>query len=402
VRAAWSDIEVVLGVTGSIAAYKACEIASRLVKAGVRVTPVLTESAQQLVGPASFEAITGQRAITRMFEPLQNPEVEHIAVARRASLFLIAPATANILGKAGRGLADDWLSTTLLATRAPILFAPAMNTDMYGHPAVQENLRILAGRGCRFVGPVAGRLACGTSGLGKMIEPEAIVEAALPLALGCADLAGKRVLITSGGTREPLDPVRYLGNRSSGKMGRALAWEALLRGAEVHVITGPGAVAPPHGAEVAHVETAAEMDEALQAAAPNADIVIAAAAVSDYRAANPLQAKHKRESGLPALELEENPDLIGELSRQRRQGQILVGFAAETNDLLGEGAKKLRKKGLDLLVANRVGTAESGFEADTVEAAILDRGGVAAELGVVTKAAAAEQLFERLAALVSS
>jgi phosphopantothenoylcysteine decarboxylase/phosphopantothenate--cysteine ligase len=205
---------VVLGITGSIAAYKACEIASRLVELGVRVIPVLTRSAQQLVGPASLEAITGQRAIVEMFAPLQNPEVEHIAVANRAALFLIAPATANVIAKAACGIADDWPSTTLLATRAPVLFAPAMNTDMYNHPATQANIETLRARGCHFVGPGTGRLACGTIGVGRMIDPMTVIEAALPLISGNRDLAGKRVLITSGGNREPIDPVRFIGNRS--------------------------------------------------------------------------------------------------------------------------------------------------------------------------------------------
>ena len=234
-----SNREVVLGVTGSIAAYKACEIASRLVELGVRVTPVLTRSALELVGAASFEAITGRRAITNLFEPFQNPEIEHIAVATRAHLFLIAPATANILAKAAHGIADDWLSTTLLATRAPILFAPAMNSNMYTHPATQANIETLRARGGHFVGPESGRLACGSVGIGRMIDPAIVIEAAIPLLSANKDLAGKHVLITSGGTREPVDPVRYIGNRSSGKMGRAVALEALARGAEVTVVTGP-------------------------------------------------------------------------------------------------------------------------------------------------------------------
>ncbi|MBN2308036.1 MAG: bifunctional phosphopantothenoylcysteine decarboxylase/phosphopantothenate--cysteine ligase CoaBC, partial [Candidatus Hydrogenedentes bacterium] len=215
-----SNKEVVLGVTGSIAAYKACELASRLVEWGARVTPALTRSAREFVGRTTFEALTGRRVITEMFEPLAAPEIEHIAVANRADLFLIAPASANILAKAAHGIADDWLSTTLLATRAPILFAPAMNTNMYTHPATQANIATLQSRGCHFVGPAEGRLACGGQGPGRMIEPQIVLEAALPLLSGCRDLAGKRVVLTSGRTHEPVDPVRFLGNRSSGKMGR--------------------------------------------------------------------------------------------------------------------------------------------------------------------------------------
>ena len=224
-----SSKEIVLGVTGSIAAYKACEIASRLVESGYAVTPALTASAQELVGPATFEALTGRRVITGMFDPLASPEIEHIAVAQRAALFLIAPATANIIAKAARGIADDWLSTTLLATQAPILFAPAMNTNMYNHPATQENIAILKSRGCAFVGPGAGRLACGTVGIGRMVYVPRILEAVEIALHETKDLAGLFVVLTAGGTREPVDPVRFIGNRSSGKMGRALAMEALKR-----------------------------------------------------------------------------------------------------------------------------------------------------------------------------
>ncbi|MCC6144569.1 MAG: bifunctional phosphopantothenoylcysteine decarboxylase/phosphopantothenate--cysteine ligase CoaBC, partial [Candidatus Hydrogenedentes bacterium] len=223
----FQDKEIVLGVTGSIAAYKACDVASRLVEAGARVRAVLTRSAREFVGPASFEGITGQRVITEMFEPLQNPEIEHISLARRADLFLIAPATANLLAKAAHGMADDWLSTTLLATRAPILFAPAMNTDMYMHPATQGNIALLKQRGCHFVGPGEGMLACRTVGPGRLIDTPAILEAAGPLLCKTKNLQGKRVLITSGANHEPIDPVRFLGNSSSGRMGRALAFEAL-------------------------------------------------------------------------------------------------------------------------------------------------------------------------------
>ena len=290
----FSNKEIVLGVTGSIAAYKACEIASRLVEYGARVLPVLTESAAELVAPASFEAITGQRAITRMFEPLQNPDIEHIAVATRAHLFLIAPATANVIAKAAHGIADDWLTTTLLATRAPILFAPAMNCNMYDHPATQENIQTLARRGCRFVGPEEGRLACGTTGIGRMIDPATIIDACVPLLGTRKDLAGKRVLITSGANHEPIDPVRFIGNRSSGKMGRAIALEALARGAEVTVISGPSEARMPWGATVVSVRSAAEMAQALEREAPNADVIIGAAAVADYRVENPAVGKITR------------------------------------------------------------------------------------------------------------
>jgi len=392
-----SNREVVLGVTGSIAAYKACEIASMLTKRGVRVTPVLTRSARELVGAASFEAITGQRAITEMFEPLQNPDVEHIAVATRAHLFLIAPATANILAKAAHGLADDWLSTTLLATRAPILFAPAMNTNMYNHAATQANIHLLRERGCCFVGPDAGYLACGTTGLGRMVEPETVVEAAIPLIDEREDYVGKDVVITSGGNHEPIDPVRYIGNRSSGKMGYALAMEALARGARVTVVTGPAEVQPPYGADIDVVESAAEMAKASGSLAKDADVFIGAAAVADYRVERPSAEKHKRTGEAWSLDLVENPDIIADVAAKKRAGQIVVGFAAETEDLVENARAKLQKKGLDIVVANEVDVPESGFGSDTIKACILDAEGATENLPLLSKEDLATALFDRIA-----
>ncbi len=395
-----SSREVVLGVTGSIAAYKACEIASLLVKRGVRVTPVLTESAQELVGAASFEGITGNPAITGMFAPDTNREIEHIAVATRADLFLVAPATANILAKAAHGIADDWLSTTLLATRAPILFAPAMNTNMYGHPAVQGNIGALRGRGCHFIGPDSGVLACKTVGVGRMAEPAVVVHAAMGLLTSrTQDLAGKSVLITSGANHEPIDPVRFIGNRSSGKMGHAIALEALERGARVVVVTGPAEVDPPAGCEIVRVQTAIEMCDAVLERAPQADIVIGAAAVADYRAGNPLSQKRKRDGEGLTLALVENPDIIARVGAAKTNGQIVVGFAAETHDLLQNAAAKLRKKNLDLIVANEVNTPESGFGTETVKAAFLDSSGRIDEQPLLAKRALAAALFDRILAI---
>lgn len=397
-----SNREVVLAVTGSIAAYKACEIASRLVELGAKVTPVLTRSACELVQPATFEAIAGRRAITALFEPLANPEIEHIAVATRAHLFLVAPATANILAKAAHGIADDWLSTTLLATRAPVLFAPAMNDNMYAHPATQANIATLRARGCRFIEPESGRLACGTVGQGRMADPMSIIEAALPLVSGDNSLAGKKVLITSGGTREPLDPVRYIGNRSSGKMGRALAIEALARGAQVTVVTGPCEIALPYGVEIVRVETAMQMAEKTLPRAQDADIVVCAAAVADYRPERASEHKRKRTSPSLSLTLVENPDILAQIGAARRDGQIVVGFAAETEDLASNAGIKLRKKNLDLIVANQVGVPESGFGVDTLNAALLTREGQTTELPLVTKDELAQRLFECIAGMAAA
>ncbi|HOJ33473.1 MAG TPA: bifunctional phosphopantothenoylcysteine decarboxylase/phosphopantothenate--cysteine ligase CoaBC [Candidatus Hydrogenedentes bacterium] len=392
--------EVVLGVTGSIAAYKAAEIASQLVQRGIKVTPVLTTAACELVCPATFEAITGNKAITRLFEPLSNPEIEHIAVANRADLFLIAPATANILAKAAVGIADDWLSTTLLATRAPVLFAPAMNTLMYEHPATQENLRILKQRGCHFIGPESGRLACGTVGAGRMADPSHIVEFALTLLDPRNDLRNVRVLITSGPTREPIDPVRFISNRSSGKMGTALAREALFRKAHVTVISGPSEVAMPYGVEVLYVETAEEMAQACATRFSECDVFIAAAAVADYKPDHVLDTKHKRSDGPLRLSLVENPDILGTLAQRKAPHQIIVGFAAETDNLLAHAREKLTKKNLDFLLANQIGIPQSGFGTSTVRAYLLHASGETADLGLLPKETVAERIFDRVAELI--
>ncbi|MCH7908505.1 MAG: bifunctional phosphopantothenoylcysteine decarboxylase/phosphopantothenate--cysteine ligase CoaBC [Candidatus Hydrogenedentes bacterium] len=393
---------VLLGVTGSIAAYKACEIASTLTKAGLDVIPVLTDSALEFVGAATFEGITHNRAITRMFESAQNASMDHIELAQHADLFLIAPATANMIAKAAQGIADDWLTTALLVTRAPVLFAPAMNTNMYQHPAVQENLRTLRERGCHFVGPDSGVLACKTVGIGRMMDPPYIVEAAMSLLYPKHDLVGKTVLLTTGGNHEPIDPVRFIGNRSSGKMGHALAQEALDRGAEVTVITGPAEVQPPEGVTVIRVQTALEMGDALLEHFERADVVVAAAAVADYRVAEPATEKHKRNGGSMTLTLVENPDLIARAAAKKRAGQVVVGFAAETSDLERNAQAKLVKKNLDLIVANEVGTPESGFGTDTIRASIIDAGGRREEqsLSLSSKAALAERLFDRVVELL--
>jgi phosphopantothenoylcysteine decarboxylase/phosphopantothenate--cysteine ligase len=393
--------EIILGVTGSIAAYKACEVASLLVKRGVRVTPVLTRSAQKLVGPASFEGITGNQAVTDMFDSGQNQEIEHIAAATRADLFLVAPATANVLAKAAQGLADDWLSTTLLATRAPILFAPAMNTNMYEHPATQANIATLSDRGCHFVGPDSGTLACKTVGAGRMSEPACIVERSMKLLEDSRDLEGRHVLLTSGGNHEPIDPVRYIGNRSSGKMGFAVAEEALRRGAKVTVVSGPAEVAPPVGCKVVPVQTAQEMCDAALLIAPSADVVIGVAAVADYRVERPMTEKHKRNGNDLTLKLTQNPDILAAVGAQKKNGQITIGFAAETGGLIENAQAKLSKKNLNLVVANQVGVSDSGFGSDTVRAIFVDASGTVEELPLQSKGDLAHSLFDRIAAILA-
>jgi phosphopantothenoylcysteine decarboxylase/phosphopantothenate--cysteine ligase len=394
-----SSNEVILGVTGSIAAYKACEVASLLVKQGLTVIPVLSASAQQLVGAATFEGLTGQRAITSMFDSAANAEIDHVALPTRASLVIVAPATANVLAKAAQGIADDWLTTALLVTRAPILFAPAMNTNMYQHPAVQANLRTLRERGCHFVGPDSGVLACKTIGAGRMIDPAYIVEVALGLLRRRNDLEGLHVLITSGANHEPIDPVRFIGNRSSGKMGYALAKEALDRGARVTVVCGPADVAPPLAAHLVPAHTALDMRDAVLKHLPEADFLIGAAAVADYRVAEPSATKRKRDGHALTLRLVENPDVIAEAALRKRDDQLIAGFAAETHDLLENAKTKLHKKHLDLLVANEVGVADSGFGTDTVRACLLTPDGAVDSLPLLAKSALAERIFDRLLAL---
>lgn len=387
---------VLLGVCGSIAAYKACELASRLREQGASVVCALTASAQKLVQPATFEALTGTRAITEMFTPYSTPEIEHISLAQKADLYLVAPATANILSKAANGIADDWISTTLLATRAPVLFAPAMNTNMYTHPATQANLALLRERGAFIIEPASGRLACGTEGPGRLAEIPDILDAALVASSTVKDLAGKRVLITSGPNHEPIDPMRCIANRSSGKMGRALALEALCRGAEVCVVSGPASVSPPYGASVVPVNTANEMFDAVMSRAAEYDFIIGAAAVADYRVETPADTKIKRQENAISLRLQANRDIIASVAAGKRPGQKVVGFAAETHDTVQHGEQKLRQKRLDMLVANTIGGDCCAVGADRGNAFILQPGKDPEELIQIEKSALARVIFDRL------
>lgn len=392
--------EIVLGVTGSIAAYKACEIASRLIEAGARVTPVLTQNAKHFIGALSLEAITGRHAVIEMFEPVPSPDIEHIEVARRAHLFIIAPASANIIAKAAHGLADDWLSTTLLATKAPVLFAPAMNTRMYEHPATQANIALLRTRGAHFVGPGEGSLACGETGLGRLIEIPAILETAGMLLCDKKELEGKHVLITSGGNHETIDPVRFIGNRSSGKMGRALAIEALRRGARVTMVTGPSRTPIPFGAETVAVKSAREMLDAVLERFAGADVFIAAAAVADYRVENPQTEKFKRDQDALGIHLVPNPDIAATVGRIKRPDQITAGFAAETQNVIDNAVAKMREKNLNLIVANEVGGLECAIGADASKAWLISPDFPPRRFPRITKEELAERIFDKIAALL--
>ncbi|MGQ9475808.1 MAG: bifunctional phosphopantothenoylcysteine decarboxylase/phosphopantothenate--cysteine ligase CoaBC [Actinomycetota bacterium] len=391
---------IVFGVTGGIAAYKAVEVVRRLAERGIDVRVVMTEHATRLVGPDTFRAVSGNPVATRLFNA-PGPPMEHISLARAADLVVVAPATANILAKMAHGLADDLLSTTLLATRAPVLVAPAMNREMYRHPATQENLRTLRERGVHVVGPESGSLACGEEGEGRMAEPARIVEAALRIIGSEGNLDGHRVLVTAGGTREPLDPVRFISNRSSGKMGYALAETAREMGAEVILVSGPTHLQAPRGVEMVMVETAEEMCREVLSRSDRCSVVVMAAAVADFTPARKSGEKIKREGrvGL-TVELVPTPDILAELCRKRRTGQVLVGFAAETGDILEKARKKLVDKGVDLLVANDVSSPESGFDSDLNRAVILFRDGREVELDLMPKRELAQRIWSAVVGLL--
>ena len=394
-------MNVVLGVSGGIAAYTAIEVCRRLVDAGVHVMPVLTEDAQRFVGALTFSALASEPARTSLFD---GPDpIPHTRLGQRADLVVVAPATAKLIGKYSAGISDDLLTATLLATRAPVLVCPAMHTEMWEHPAVQENLATLRRRGVHVVEPEMGRLAGGDVGAGRLADPERIADAALAiLAPSAGSLSGLRVLVTAGGTREPFDAVRVITNRSSGKQGYAIASEAARRGATITLVTTVDRAAPAGLAEVVTVETAAEMQDAVMARAAAQDIVVMAAAVADFRPKAPSDRKSKKEDGPPEILLEPTHDFLVDLGARKPAGQVLVGFAAETHDLVAHAADKLRRKRLDLIVGNDVAGSDSGFEVDTNRAVLLDAAGGVEELPLMTKAALAAVVVDRIAALHSS
>ena len=391
---------VVLGVCGGIAAYKAAYLARALRADGADVTAVLTASATRFVGVETFAGLTGNPVYPSLWDA--GGTVVHVDLAHVADVLVIAPATANMLAKLAHGLADDLLSAAALEFRGPVVLAPAMHTGMWSSPATQANVATLAARGVRFVGPVDGALAHGDEGAGRFAEPDDIVEAvravASDLPATAAPLAGRRVVITAGPTHEPIDPVRFVGNRSSGKMGVAIATEALARGASVVLVLGPGTVSPPAGVDVIRVETAEEMRTAVLAHA-DADAFVMAAAVADFRPKVAADRKLKKDQGVPDLVFEPTPDILREIAAARRPGQVIVGFAAETDDVEAAGRAKLTDKQLDLLVANAVGRPATGFGADTNDAAILGASGDDTPLRTWTKTELARALWDRVAAL---
>ena len=385
---------VVLGVSASIAAYKAADLASRLVKSGVEVFPILTADAARFVQPATFRALTHHPCPIDIFEEPYPGEIAHIWLARNCDLFAIVPASMNVIARLANGLAEDMLTAAAMACPAPILLAPGMNTGMWNNPATQANLAKLRDYGYYFIEPTSGRLACRTEGVGRMADVETIFAAIHEMLARQDSWRGVKVLVTAGPTREPLDPVRYLTNRSSGKMGYALAEAARLRGADVTLVSGPTALAPPGGVEFVRIETAAEMRDAVVPRAETADIVLAAAAVADYRPSELSAQKIKKSSGDSALALSLNEDILALLGTQKPPGQILVGFAAETENLLASARRKLESKNLDWIVANDVTAEGAGFDGDTNIVTLLGKDGEEISLPLRTKREVAEQILE--------
>jgi phosphopantothenoylcysteine decarboxylase / phosphopantothenate---cysteine ligase len=386
-------LRVLLGVTGGIAAYKAAIVARMLSTSGAAVTAVLTDAATRFVGLDTFAALTGRAAYATLWD--RPGEVLHVRLAHETDVAVMAPCTANVIAKLAHGIADDLLTATLLEYHGPIVVAPAMHTGMWTADATRTNVDTLLSRGVRFVGPVEGVLAHGDEGLGRMSEPADIVDAVIT-AIRPGDLDGVRVLVTAGPTHEPIDPVRFIGNRSSGKMGLAIADEASRRGADVTVVLGPEVAMPSGAIEALRVGTAEQMRTAVLDRAPNADVVVMAAAVADFRPKTIAEAKLKKEGGPPDVVLEPTPDILAELGERKRPGQILVGFAAETEDAERAGAEKLRRKHLDLIVANVVGRAGTGFGSDRDDAAILAPGGIVGPMRTWSKAELARALVERV------
>jgi phosphopantothenoylcysteine decarboxylase/phosphopantothenate--cysteine ligase len=389
--------ELILGVTGSIAAYKAVYLLRELTRLGASVTVCLSEHAREFVGPLTFRTLSGRPVLTNLFDPQSEDAVEHVALAERADAIVVAPATANLLAKAAHGIADDFLTTLLLAARRPLVIAPAMDGGMWEHPAVVANVATLRGRGVAVLEPDAGALASGLSGKGRFPEPDAIVEAIRRALTPVRDLAGERLLVTAGPTREPIDPVRYISNRSSGKMGYGLASAALRRGAAVTLVSGPTALTPPPGAVFVPVQTAEEMREAVLQHLADATLVIKAAAVADYRArqAAPVKLKGKRDL---TLDLTPNPDILAEVAA-RRTGAFIVGFAAETHDVVAHARQKLESKGIDLLVVNDVSQRGIGFDAEDNEVLLLDRWSGQKALPRMPKADVADAILTHVLAL---
>jgi phosphopantothenoylcysteine decarboxylase/phosphopantothenate--cysteine ligase len=387
---------IVLGITGSIAAYKAAEIASQLTQAGAKVNVIMTKEAIQFILPVTFRAITGKPVVTEMFDLASEFSIEHVSLAGTADIVVVAPATANIIAKLAAGIADDMLCCTVLATKAPVLIAPAMETNMYNNPVTQDNLSRLEARGFAIIGPASGWLASGKEGLGRLADIYDIMGSICQMLGRSGDLAGKHIVVTAGGTQEPIDPVRYIGNRSSGKMGYALAEAARDRGAKVTLITAPTSLPEPAGVDAVKVNTAQEMHQAVENVTLQADVLIKAAAVADYRPTKAAKDKIKKgEAGL-TLEMECTPDILGSV----KGNFIKVGFAAESSNLVENAKQKLKQKGLDFIVANDITASDSGFGTDTNQVTIIDREGKVDSLPLLAKREVADRILDKLVGLL--
>ena len=386
---------VVLGVTGSIAAYKTAYLASALVKLHADVTVIMTENATNFINPVTFESLTGNKCLVDTFDRNFNHSVEHVALAKRADIVLVAPATANVIGKLANGIADDMLTTTMLACRCPKLLSPAMNTNMYENPIVQDNIKKLEGYGFKVIGAASGYLACGDTGAGKMPEPEVLLQYILREISCEKDLSGKKVLVTAGPTRERIDPVRFITNHSTGKMGYALAENCMRRGAEVTLVTGPVLLTPPPFVKVIPVVSASDMEKAVKDNYEAQNIIIKAAAVADYTPAHPADEKIKKQEGTSSIELERTTDILAWLGVHKKPGQFLCGFSMETEHMLENSREKLIKKNADMIVANNLKTEGAGFGTDTNVVTFITKEDCK-ELPVMSKADVASAVVDEI------
>lgn len=395
------DKTVVIGVSGGIAVYKTLDVVSRLRKLGVNVNLIMTKSATEFVTPLSFQSLSQNYVVCDMFEDPKTWDVEHISLAKRADVFLIAPATANVIGKIANGIADDMLTTTVMATKAKVLIAPAMNTNMYENPILQRNINTLKELGYNFVEPESGRLACGDTGKGKLASPETIVDEVVKLLSKGQDLKGKSIIVTAGPTVESIDPMRYITNRSTGKMGYSIAKEAIERGADVTLITGPTNLTPPQNLKkLVKIESAKDMYEAVLANLDENDVVIKSAAVADYKPKNYSNKKIKKSDDDLVIELDRNKDIAQEIGKIKNN-KILVGFAAETNDLIENASLKIKKKNLDFIVANDLTKEGAGFGVDTNIVKIIDKEGNITEYPKMKKEEVANIILDKIKELLS-
>ncbi|MBD5476352.1 MAG: bifunctional phosphopantothenoylcysteine decarboxylase/phosphopantothenate--cysteine ligase CoaBC [Lachnospiraceae bacterium] len=385
---------IVLGVTGSIAAYKIASLASMLVKQKADVTVIMTPNATNFINPITFESLTGNKCLVDTFDRNFEFQVEHVSLAKQTDVFLVAPASANVIAKAAHGIADDMLTTTLLACTCPKIFAPAMNTRMYQNPIVQDNMKTLTRYGTEVITPASGYLACGDTGEGKMPDPEVLYEYIVK-ALTPKDLAGKKVLVTAGPTQEKIDPVRYISNHSTGKMGYAIARQAMMRGAEVTLVSGKVSIQPPMGVRVVPVVSAADMAQAVKETAPEQDIIIKAAAVADYRPGVTADEKLKKKDDEMSIELERTEDILAYLGAHRREGQFLCGFSMETEHMLENSRAKLKKKNIDMIVANNLKQEGAGFGTDTNVVTFLTEDDTV-ELPMLSKEEVADRLLNHI------